>query len=123
MFRIIDSEGNRGGERNPDGVDEVSSFGQDCAHFRILSGIKLSGLQQMANNTARAMFIVDHVGLNGAFAVNSPPTPNKKAFVQEFGDSSAANRPLCHPWCTAHRTRRMCGIFPTAQLSLTAPRI
>lgn len=37
----------------------------------------------MAHSAARAMLIVDYVGLNGVFAVSSCPTM-KKAFVQEF---------------------------------------
>lgn len=37
----------------------------------------------MAHSAARAMLIVDYVGLNGVFAVSSSPTM-KKAFVQEF---------------------------------------
>lgn len=37
----------------------------------------------MAHGAARAMLIVDYVGLNGVSAVSSFPTM-KKAFVQEF---------------------------------------
>lgn len=48
-------------------------------------GITLAGRQQMASSAARAVFIVDYVGLNGAFAVNSSPTPKEKAFVREYG--------------------------------------
>lgn len=39
----------------------------------------------MANSAARAVFIVDYVGLNGAFAVNSSPTLREKALVREYG--------------------------------------
>lgn len=67
------------------GADQVSSFRPDRAHFGILSGITLAGRQQMANSAARAVFIVDHVGLNGAFAVSSSPTPKEKALVREYG--------------------------------------
>lgn len=64
-------------------MNKVFSSRQDRLHFRILSGITLSGLQQMAHSAARAMLIVDYDGLNGVLAVSSSPTM-KKAFVQEF---------------------------------------
>lgn len=76
------------------GVDQVSSFRPDRAHFGILSGITLVGRQQMANSAARAVFIVDYVGLNGAFAVNSSPTPKEKASVREYGGQPSFM--LCH---------------------------
>lgn len=61
---------------NPDfmvggnGVDQVSSFRPDRPTLGFFQGLR----QQMANGAARAVLIVDYVGLNGAFAVSSSPT-------------------------------------------------
>lgn len=66
-------------------MDQVPSFRPDRAHFGVLSGITVAGRQQMANSAARAVLIVDYVGLNGASAVNSSPTPKEKAFIPDDG--------------------------------------
>lgn len=70
-------------EKNTHWANKVFSSRWDWLHFRILWGITLSGLQQMAHSAARAMLMVDYVGLNGVFAVSSSPAM-KKVFIQEF---------------------------------------